>query len=553
MEPLIQQLKSLPAKWQSFSRATRMLLIGTLVALGSVALVSYLLSGAADPYQYAFTNLSPEDGQAASAVLKTSGIPFRSEAGGSALAVPASKVYDARLILAAQGLPRASGIGFEIFDKGQFGVSEFTQRVNLRRAIEGELARTVGSLDEVRSARVHLSLGERGLYRGEDKKATASVVVTLHPGRTLSDSQLSGIRHLVAAAVPGLQPDGVTIVDGHGAVLGGAPGEATNGKSFEQNTEAELQSRIVTLLEPVVGAGAVVARVAVTVDNSEVSQSSEVFDPDQAALRTEKKSNQNQSSDNGTQTGVAGAQANQPMVLAQGTYLPNGNGTGSSSKSQSASGDELRTWEISKTTTTSVIKQPRLRKLSVAVLLDQPKDAPRSEAELNRLGELVKRAVGFDDQRGDQFQISSATFTKADSGAEAIAPDGPPKFPWWAPYAAGVFAFIVIMAVVAISLRKKKPALAPMVLKPGMKVSELEAQNAQATALANAPAGTGAAAAPGTKPAKTVDVVTPALPPEPSVKEKAMAHAMKDPVKTAQLIRAWIAADLEAAKEARRG
>ena len=230
MEPLLDQLKSLPAKWQSFSRGTRMVLIGTLVALGSVALVSYLASGAVDPYQYAFTNLSPEDGQAAAAVLKTSGIPYRSEAGGSALAVPASKVYDARLILAAQGLPRASGVGFEIFDKGQFGVSEFTQRVNLRRAIEGELARTVGALDEVRGARVHLSLGERGLYRGEDKKATASVVVTLHPGRTLTDSQLSGIRHLVAAAVPGLQPDSVTIVDGHGAVLGGAPGEATNGK-----------------------------------------------------------------------------------------------------------------------------------------------------------------------------------------------------------------------------------------------------------------------------------------------------------------------------------
>ncbi len=540
MEQLLEQLKTLPSKWQNLSRGTRLILIGTLVALGSVALVSVLASGAADPYQYAFTNLSPEDGQAAAGVLKASGIPFRAEAGGSALAVPASKVYDARLLLAAQGLPRASGVGFEIFDKGQFGVSEFTQRVNLRRAIEGELARTVGSLDEVRSARVHLSLGERGLYRGEDKKATASVVVTLHAGRTLTDGQLSGIRHLVAAAVPGLQPESVTIVDGHGAVLGPTSSDAMTGHTFEQTTEAQLQARIVSLLEPVVGAGAVVARVAVTADSSEVSQSSEVFDPDQVALRTEKKANQNQSSDNGTTSGVAGAQGNQPMVMLQGQ----GASTGSQSKSQSASGDELRTWEISKTSTTTVIRTPRLRKLSVAVLLDQPKDAPRADAELQRLGELVKRAVGFDEQRGDQFQISSATFSKAE-GVEAPAVDGPPKLPWWAPYAAGAFAFIVIMAAVALALRKRKPATPPLVLKPGMKVSELEAENAQAAALVNAD-GTA-------KPPKTVEVVPAPLPPEITVRERAMAHALKDPVKTAQLIRAWIAADAEAAKEARRG
>ncbi|MBK7858974.1 MAG: flagellar M-ring protein FliF [Archangiaceae bacterium] len=491
MEQLLEQLKTLPSKWQSFSRGTRLLIIGTLLGLASVAGVSYLLSGATDSYQYAFTNLSPEDGQAAAGVLKASGIPFRAEAGGSALAVPASKVYDARLLLAAQGLPRAGGVGFEIFDKGQFGVSEFTQRVNLRRAIEGELARTVGSLDEVRSARVHLSLSERGLYRDEDRKATASVVVTLHPGRTLSDSQLSGIRHLVAAAVPGLVPESVTVVDGHGAVLGATGSDAITGRTFEQTTEQQLQARIVSLLEPVVGAGAVVARVSVTADSSEVSQNQEVFDPDQVALRTEKKSNANQTSDNGTTAGVAGAQANQPMVYMN-------QNTGSQSKSASASGDEVRNWEISKTSTTTVIKAPRLRRISVAVLLDQPKEAPRTEAELARLGELVKRAVGFDDQRGDQFQLSSASFTKGDA-VEAIAPDGPPKLPWWAQYAAYGVGFLITANG-----------------KPELKVQPL------------------------------------ALASETELKDRAVEHAMKDPVKAAQLIRAWLVQDAEAAKEARR-
>lgn len=549
MEPLLEQLKSLPGKWQTLSRGARMALIGTLVALASVGLIAYLASGAVDQYQYAFTNLSPEDGQAAAGVLKASGIPFRAEAGGTALAVPSSKVYDARLLLAAQGIPRAGGIGFEIFDKGQFGVSEFTQKVNLRRAIEGELARTVGSLDEVRSARVHMSLGERGLYRDEDRKATASVVVTLHPGRMLSDPQLSGIRHLVASAVPGLQPESVTIVDGHGAVLGAREGEGANGRSFEQQTESGLQTRIVELLEPVIGPGAVVARVAVTVDASEVQQNAETFDPDAVAVRSEKKSSSSQNSDNSPQGSVAGAQGNTPLV-----WNGNNTGGGMSQKSNSNSGEEVRTFDISKTTTTTVIKTPRLRRISVAVLLDEKKEAPRSEAELARLSDLVKRAVGFDEARGDQLQLSSAPFTRAEA-TDVVSPDGPPKFPWWAPYAAGAFAFVLVMGVIALSMRKKKTVAPPLVLKPGMKVSELEAQNTAPAPVVNAvtPAAPGvndaaaAALAAGKPPAAEVKAL-----PEVTMRERAVEHAMKDPVKSAQLIRAWIAADVEAAKEAAR-
>lgn len=562
MEPLLEQLKSLPARWNGFGRGTRLAIIGTILGLASVGTAAYFVSGGADTYQYAFTNLSAEDGQAASAVLKSSGIPFRSEAGGTALAVPANKVYDARLILAAQGLPRAGGIGFEIFDKGQFGVSEFTQKVNLRRAIEGELARTVGSLAEVRSARVHLTLSERGLYRDEDKKATASVVVTLHPGRALSKEQLSGVRHLIASAVPGLLPESVTVVDGRGSVLGGSS-ENGAGSGFEGEKEAELQTRVVSMLEPVVGAGAVVARISVTADNSEVSQNAEVFDPDQVALKTEKTGSSNSQTENGQQNGgIAGATANQPMVLQ--------NPGGTSNKSSTTSGDAMKSYEVSKTQTTTIIRSPRVRKLSVAILLEQPKAGPRDEAEVARLGELAKKAVGFDEARGDQFQISQATFTHADAVEGPVVPE-PQKMPWWFPYAAAGGVLLLMMIVGFIATRGgKKDKVAPMVLKPGMKVSELEAQNAVATALANGKtpgalidAATGAVALGGSaaanaanaaaKGAKSVDVVPPALPADVALRDKAVAHAKKDPVKTAQLIRAWIAADAEAAKEARRG
>ena len=145
------------------------------------------ISGSSGAWEYAFTNLTAEDSSEAAAQMKAANIPFKLDAGGAALSVPASKVYDARLMLAAQGLPRGGGVGFEIFDRGDLGVSEFTQRINLRRAIEGELSRTIGHFAAVRSARVHVTMPEKGLYRDEDRKAAAGVALTLQPGRTLND------------------------------------------------------------------------------------------------------------------------------------------------------------------------------------------------------------------------------------------------------------------------------------------------------------------------------------------------------------------------------
>lgn len=542
MEPLLNQLKNLPERWSASGKGARQLGVLLVVAAAVAGGIAFLTNGGGDQYQYAFTNLSPEDSQAAAGVLKSANIPFRLEASGSALAVPSTKVYDARLILAAQGLPRAGGVGFELFDKGQFGVSEFTQRVNLRRAIEGELGRTVGSLAEVRSARVHLTLGERGLYRDEDRKAAASVVLNLQPGRNLSPAQLQGIRNLVSAAVPGLSPTAVTVVDGHGAVLGDEPNNAS-ARGFEQKLETELQQRLVSLLEPVVGAGGVIARVAVSADYSEVSQNAEVFDPDAVATRSERKSSTNQSNENQAGGGVAGAQANQPLVA------PGAGTTAPTTRGNQASSDEVKNYEISKTNTTTIIKQPRVRRLSLAVLVNQTAGSPRSEAELNRLGELCKRAVGFDEARGDQFQLSAETLTKPEGGENVPEMAGPARAPWWLPWAAGGAGLLVLLIVAIVALRGgKAPAPAPLALKPGMKVAELEAQATAAGAKVPALADP-------TKAAAGLPAGAEALPADPGseldLKNKAVDHAKKDPVKTAQLIRAWIAADQDQ-KEARR-
>src|SRR5512133_2046004 len=170
MEPLLKQLRELPRTVSALPGALKLALV--LAAVAAAGAAAWSAAAGAEAYQYAFTNLTPEDSSEAAASLKVAGVPFRLDAGGSALAVPASRIYDVRLLLASAGLPKGGGVGFEIFDRGDLGVSEFTQRVNLRRATEGELARTISRLSEVRSARVHVTLSERGLYRDQDRPAS---------------------------------------------------------------------------------------------------------------------------------------------------------------------------------------------------------------------------------------------------------------------------------------------------------------------------------------------------------------------------------------------
>src|SRR5512142_87422 len=313
METLLKQLRELPKLIAGLPAGIR--LVALLGAVAAIGLGVWNAVSSAEQYQYAFTNLTPEDSSEAAAALKAAGVPFRLEAGGSALAVPAAKVYDARLLLAGAGLPRGGGVGFELFDRGDLGVSEFTQKVNLRRATEGELARTISRLAEVRTARVHLTLPEKGLYKDQDRAAAASVVVNLQPGRSLGERELAGIRHLVASAVPGLAPSAVAVMDGRGQVLtsDGALGEAMG---YQRRMEKDLEQRVVELLEQAVGPGAVVARITASVDANEVQTSSQVVDPESATVRSEGKLSQQTVADGSANGGLAGAAGNQPLAPA---------------------------------------------------------------------------------------------------------------------------------------------------------------------------------------------------------------------------------------------
>jgi flagellar M-ring protein FliF len=537
LDPLLNQLRELTRKFGALSSTLRFAIVGVAAVLLLIVAVTQL-GGASGSYEYAFTNLSAEDSSEAAAQLKAAKIPFRLEAGGTALAVPATQVYDARLMLAAMGLPRGAGVGFEIFDRGDLGVSEFTQHVNLRRATEGELARTIGRLSSVRSARVHITMPEKGLYRDDDHKAAAAVVLNLQPGRTMSEKELQGVRHLVSSAVTGLNADSVTVVDGSGTVLAGDSTADSKAATQQHDMERSLEQRIVDLLEPAVGPGAVVAKVTAAFDSSDVETTADAYDPDGTAVRSEHKSNEQTNQEGPGAAGVAGAAANQP-----GAGVPGGGG---SSRGTTQREEETRNYEITKTVTHTVARGPRLKKLSVAVLLDAPGGKPRPEADIKRLEELSKSAVGFDARRGDQFQISSTAFTnRAGGDAEGI------KEVWWMSPRAfrlgeilGGFVLFFLVGAALMRMRRPVPAALQLtalaqtaLLKPGAKVAELEAAMERA-ALPPGPAGAGGQAA------------LPGMDPAQQVRDRARELAQTDPQRAAHVVRAWINVDNEEGKRA---
>jgi flagellar M-ring protein FliF len=516
MDALQKQLRDLPRLLAALPAGLKLVLV--VGALAAIGVASFNAVGSAEAWQYAFTNLTPEDSAEAASALKAAAVPFRLEGGGSALSVPGSKVHDARLLLAAAGLPRGGGVGFEIFDRGDLGVSEFTQRVNLRRATEGELARTISRLSQVRSARVHVTLPEKGLFRDQDRRAAASVVVNLQPGRRLSDREIAGVRHLVSAAVPGLEPAAVTVVDGRGEVLSpeGGWGEALG---WQRRLERDLEQRVVDVLAPALGQGSVVARVTAQVDSTEVQTSAEAVDPDGSALRSERRASQETRGEAGGTGGVAGAAANQPLAAPGGPAPTRG-------RSSSTSEDSTRNYDVSRTTTTTVSRVPRLQRISVAVLVDGVNGQPRPAPELARLSELAKRAVGFDGERGDTFDLSSSPFARSEDGPAEAAPPvaaAPRSFTTWAAAAGGA---LLLLALLAFALRGRRgaPARAELPITPGARVAEIEA------ALA-----------------READGLPPAAPrpaladPNAALRDRARDLATKDPTRAAHILKAWMA------------
>jgi flagellar M-ring protein FliF len=366
--------------------------------------------------------------------LEQADIPYEVRGDGSSIFVPRSKVAEARMMLSAEGLPSRGSIGYEIFDEPDaLGQTQFQQNINRLRALEGELARTISSLDGIAAARVHLVLPERQLFSRETEQPSASIVLQLRRDE-LSPGQVRAIRNLVASATPGLSSNRITIIDEAGRLLAAPSNEQgvdADGVDARQVAVEERIRRTVTdIVEGVVGQGNARVQVSAEMDFNRVSETSERFDPEGRVVRSTTTSEETASSGGG-QGGATTAGANVPDATA-GSSSGAGGGDGSESSSETVN------YEISHTTRTEVSEGGRVRRLSVAVAVDgvltpgegeaAPTYAARSEEDMQRLTQLVRSAVGFNQERGDVVEVVNTQFARG----EAIG----------APEAPGMFAFL---------------------------------------------------------------------------------------------------------------
>jgi len=441
-------------------------LVGGIVALSITAFAVLIIVANKTDYRPLFANLTTEDAGEIVKKLKDQKIPYKLSADGKAVLVPSEKVYELRLTLASEGLPQGGGVGYEIFDRKNFGMTEFVQKLNYQRALQGELSRTISQLSGVEQARVHLAIPEKSLFKDAEKPATASIVLRIKGNRTLRDTDVQGIVHLVAASVEGLDPEHVTVLDGKGKILSRSGSMDATSKmtgamqetqrTFEKSTEDRLQ----TLLDKVVGTGKSVARVSATFNFKQVEKFEERYDPEAAAVRSEQRSEEKNSSS--ALTGLPGVQTN--LGKTQGAQQQGGAAGGSKS-------DETLNYEVSRSTARTIEPVGALSKVSVAILVDgkydapavgkdgkagKPKYAPRTPDELAKIEALVKSAVGFSAERGDQVTVANIPFQETDEAGTSIREE------WWnTPF----FLSLLKSVLIAIGFF----ALLFMVIRPLMK------------------------------------------------------------------------------------
>lgn len=381
-------------------------------------------------YRVLFANYADRDGGAIVAALQQMNVPYQIADGGGAILVPAAQVHDVRLKLASQGLPKGSGVGFELMENQKLGSSQFLEQVNFQRALEGELARTIQALATVQAARVHLAIPKASVFVRDQQKPTASVLLNLHPGRALDPQQVSAIVHLVASSVPELTVANVTVVDQQGHLLSeqrragaGNPLDPSQ-LSYIDEIQQAIARRIEAILTPIVGAQNVHAEVSADIDFSSSEQAAESYrpnpTPDSAAIRSQQQSAM-QSTGTAAAGGVPGALSNTPPQPATAplTTAPAAAGAASATPSTSQK-DSTTQYELDKTL--RVTQQPMggIKRLSVAVVVNhrseinkqgKPVTRALTDAEKVAITDLVKEAMGFSKERGDTPRNSLYSFS----------------------------------------------------------------------------------------------------------------------------------------------
>lgn len=426
---------------EKLSQISPQKLLGMLAAVAALVaiLVSLLMWGQTTEYRVLFSNLSDHDGGAIIESLQQQNIPYKFAEGGGALLVPADKVHEIRLRMAAQGLPKGGNVGFELMENQKFGTSQFLEQVNYQRSLEGELARSMQTLGSVLSARVHLAIPKPTVFVKEQQKPSASVVLTMQPGRSLDKAQVDAIVHLISSSITNMPANNVTVVDQTGTLLSSMRDglaetlDATQLKYVRQ-IEQDYIKRIEDIVAPIIGAQNVRAQVTADIDFAQSEQTAETFKPNQPPNQSSIRSTQTTDSTNGVSgpKGVPGALSNQPPVPATAPIVtPASAVTSTSGENTSTLKEATTNYEVDRTISHTKLPVGNIRRLSVAVLInnrtvldDKGKSTskPFTPAEQAQLNNLVRNAMGFNAQRGDSLNLLNSAFNEP---LEVLVPELP--------------------------------------------------------------------------------------------------------------------------------
>ncbi len=554
-----------------------LLLVG--IAAAVAAGVTVVLWSKGPSYSLLYANLAAEDQAQIAQALDAAQIPYRLQPGSNAIEVPSDRVSDARLKLAGQGLPESGG-GFAMMDKDPgFGVSQFMENARYQHALETELGRTIANLRPVEAARVHLAVPRQSAFVRDRRPASASVFIQLKPGRRLEQGQVQAIVNLVASSIPELEPTQVTVVDQQGHLLSSPEGHdefSLREQQFDMvhRLEDDYAQRIEALLTPLVGPGRVKAQVVAQMDMAVSEESREQYRPDSQIVRSEQISEQTSRDGAGPQ-GVPGSLSNQPpnggvaapagatnanasaatgangakpngapATAAAGAGAANANtGSAQAATPDNVSRQQTRNYEIDRTL--AYTRQPagRLKRLTVAVLIDnvrsvgkdgKPHDAPLSAQQLEHVNQLVKDAVGFDEARGDSVNVVNASFTEDMTAADSGALDSQPlwEMPWVRDLAKIVAGALVLLVLVLSVIR---PMVRSLVGPPRPAMQVIPRGSEPAPALAATPENT-------TPQLTAAQQEAAALTHEQQVVQ-ARSLVNQDPKRVANVVRGWVAQD----------
>jgi flagellar M-ring protein FliF len=419
MNAFLRMLQQVRDSFQRLGGTQKMVAVTAVgLIIAAMAYVIYFINQV--EYVSLFGRLAESDTAAVVETLKKNKIPYRLSETGTVM-VPRDQLYDVRLSLATEGVPRGGGAGFELFDQQKLGSTEFVQKINYQRALQGELARTISQIDEVMESRVHLALPEDSLFLEDRKSPSAAVVLKLAPGSRLNQRQVQGIVHLVANAVKGLDEDHITILSTDGQVIFKKSTQESalqiTGSQLElkNHLEENLRQKIQSMLESVVGPNRVIARVTADLDFNQVRTEQDSYDPDATAVRSQQRSIENTEGAEPTPKGNPDVPINIETKLME---------TPAKEKEQKKFNRQRETvnYEINRVSRKTVNAPGNIKKLSVAVIVDGPYETkaeggkqklaftPRSAEEMKGLEDLVKKAVGFDEGRNDQVTVSNVPF-----------------------------------------------------------------------------------------------------------------------------------------------